>query len=223
MTDATLDAPVKAPTFHPISASRKIKNRVAESAVRGGVPDRDGAVGLGALHRHCTGVPGDDLVDVVEQVARRGAARGVRRRRLPRDLRHDHPGRDRSGAGGAARRHGGRLSGRVRPRVVCEDDDLHGRHPRRRAVDRGRAVHLRAVDRHHGLPAERLRGVAGTGVADASRRGAQHRRDAQARPRRAARSVATRWAFPNGRPSRGSSCRPHCPESSAASCWRWPG
>ena len=30
MTHATLDNPVKAPTFHPISASRKIKNRVAE-------------------------------------------------------------------------------------------------------------------------------------------------------------------------------------------------
>ena len=31
MTEATLDAPVKAPAFHQISASRKIKNRVAES------------------------------------------------------------------------------------------------------------------------------------------------------------------------------------------------
>ena len=30
MTEATLDAPVKAPAFHQISASRKIKNRVAE-------------------------------------------------------------------------------------------------------------------------------------------------------------------------------------------------
>jgi phosphate transport system permease protein len=30
MTEATLDAPVKAPTFHQISTSRKIKNRVAE-------------------------------------------------------------------------------------------------------------------------------------------------------------------------------------------------
>ena len=29
MTEATLDAPVKGPTFHPISTSRKIKNRVA--------------------------------------------------------------------------------------------------------------------------------------------------------------------------------------------------
>lgn len=31
MTEATLEAPVKAPAFHQISASRKIKNRVAES------------------------------------------------------------------------------------------------------------------------------------------------------------------------------------------------
>ena len=46
-----LDMPVKGPTFHPISASRKIKNRVASGAVRGGVPHRDGAVGLAALHR----------------------------------------------------------------------------------------------------------------------------------------------------------------------------
>ena len=30
MTEATLDAPVKAPAFHQISVSRKIKNRVAE-------------------------------------------------------------------------------------------------------------------------------------------------------------------------------------------------
>jgi phosphate transport system permease protein len=31
MTDATLDYPVKAPTFHAISTSRKLKNRVAET------------------------------------------------------------------------------------------------------------------------------------------------------------------------------------------------
>lgn len=31
MTGATLDAPVKGPTFHPISASRKVKNRLAET------------------------------------------------------------------------------------------------------------------------------------------------------------------------------------------------
>ncbi len=31
MTQATLDNPVKGPTFHPISASRKIKNRLAET------------------------------------------------------------------------------------------------------------------------------------------------------------------------------------------------
>jgi phosphate transport system permease protein len=31
MTGATLDAPVKGPTFHPISASRKVKNRLAEA------------------------------------------------------------------------------------------------------------------------------------------------------------------------------------------------
>lgn len=30
MTETTIDAPVKGPTFHPISASRKVKNRVAE-------------------------------------------------------------------------------------------------------------------------------------------------------------------------------------------------
>ena len=37
------------------------------------------------------------------------------------------------------------------------------------------------------------------------------------------REASYAWAFRSGRPSHGSSCPPHCPASSAASCWRWHG
>ena len=78
------------------------------------------------------------------------------RRRLPRDLRHARPGWYRGGLAVPLGVLVGHLPGRVRRRDrLAQADHLHGRHPRRRAVDRGRAVHLRAVDRHVGLPAER--------------------------------------------------------------------
>ena len=189
MTQTVLDSAVKGPTFHPISSSRKIKNSVATvlfwaSFVIAMVP----------------------LVWVLYTVVERGfRAMHLCRRggtsRWPACCPSSSPA-------ASTTRSTARSPGRDRRACLrcrwaswrpstwsntaadgSHDDDLHGRHPRRCAVDRGRAVHLRLVDRDNGFPAERLRRLVGTGVADAPGRGAQHRGDAQAGSRRAARSV----------------------------------
>ena len=193
MTDTTLETPVKGPTFHPISANRKLKNRFAET--------------LFAASFLIAMVP---LVWVLYTVVERGfravassawwsrslagvLPEQVRRRCVPRHIRHDHSGCDRRVACSSPRHHGGGLPGGVRPRVVRTDDDIHGRHPGWRAVDRGGTVHLRAVDRHDGLRAERLRGIPGFGSVDAPGRGAKHRRDAQTGSRRATGGLVCAW------------------------------
>ena len=170
-----------------------------------------------------TGVQGGHLVDLVEQVAGRGATRRVRRRRLPRDLRHDHPGRHRGGCW--------RCRWALWPRSTWSSTAAGGSRGPRHSWSTSWPVCRRSWRRcsssrcgsRHGLPAERLRGVAGVGAVDASGRGAQHRRDAQAGSRRTARSLVRAGHSEMEDHRRGSSCPPRCPASSAASCWRWRG
>ncbi len=147
MTHTTLDAPVKGPTFHPISTSRKIKNRVAAMLFGASFADRDGAAGLAALHRLGARVPRDHIVDVVDQVAGGRSTGAVHRRSY-----HAIYGTSSKPLIAAVLAvplgimaavylvEYGRGSVRARHHI-------HGRHPGRRAVDRCGAVHLRAVDR----------------------------------------------------------------------------
>ena len=77
----------------------------------------------------------------------------------------------------------GDLPGRVRRRHPArQGHHVHGRHPHRCPVDRGGAVHLRAVGGDARIPTLGLRGVAGPGAADDPGHRAVHRGDAADRP-----------------------------------------
>ena len=177
--------------FTRSALSRKIKNSVATSPVRGGVRDRAWCRWYGcSTPWSSAGFKAIISSDVVDQVAGRGATGAVRRRRVPRDLRDDRPGGDRGGAGGAAGHLGGDLPGRVRPRPVRARSttfmvDILAGVPSIVAALFIFALWIATI----GLPAERVRGVAGAGAADAAGRGAQHRGNAQAGSRRTARGV----------------------------------
>ena len=207
---ATLDQAVKAPTFHPVSTSRKLKNGLATT--------------LFTLSFAIAMIP---LVWVIYTVMAKGigavtsstwwsnSQAGVLpeegRRCVPRDLRHAAAGRHRRGALGSLGRHGRDVSGRVRSGPVRQDHYVHGRHPRRGALDRGRALHLRAVDCDAGIRAVRLRRFAGIGVADAPRRRTQHRGDAAARTDEL-REASYALGIPKWKTILRSSCPPHCRE-----------
>ena len=139
--------PVKAPTFHPIGASRKLKNNIATtlftaSFVVAMIPLVWLLYTVLAQGHHR-----DHLLDVVEPLACRRAAGAVRRRCVPRDLRH---ARSRPSIAAVLSVPLGVMAAvylvEYGQRPIRQGDDVHGRHPRRCAVDRGRAVHLRAVD-----------------------------------------------------------------------------
>ena len=118
--------------------------------------DRAGAAGLGAYSVVAKGIGAvtSSTWWFNSQAGMTAFAAG--RRRLPRDRRHPAAGlglRRHLDPDRRVRRH---LSGRVRRRhATGQDHHLHGGHPHRCAVDRGGAVHLRAVGRDAGLPAFR--------------------------------------------------------------------
>ena len=121
---------------------------------------------LGAVHRHREGLARGHQDWMVDPLAAGCATRILRRRDLPCPLRHSGTGRHRRYPRDPARDHGRHLPRRVRPRTVGEGDHIHGRRARGRALDRGRTVHLCAVDRNPGIPTEPVRGITGFGAAD---------------------------------------------------------
>ncbi len=145
MMSATLDQPVKGPTFHPISPGRKIKNRVASS-----------------LFLIAFGIAVVPLVWVLWMVIERGwyavtrsgwwthslqggsPPRTIRRRRLPRDLRVTRPGGRCRRRCRAARIDGRGLLGGIRHGRTGESHYVHGGRLGRRTVDRCCAVHFSA-------------------------------------------------------------------------------
>ena len=222
MTEATLDTPVKAPTFTrsaPGARSRIASPKVLFTVV----PDCGGAAGVAALHSHRAGFTAI-MSSTWWTKSLAGVLPGaVRRRRLPRDLRHDRPGVDRGGDRRATGRDGGRLPGRVRPGPVRQGDDVHGRHSGRRAVDRGRAVHLALWIATLGFQQSAFAVSLALVLLMLPVVVRNTEEMLQAGSRRTPRSVL-RAGHPEMEDHRcGSSCPPRCPASSAASCWRWPG
>ena len=212
--------------FHRVSWRRRIREQVATAAGGTVAADRAGAAGLGALVVVSQGLQGAVTSDgVVDPLASRHDC-------IPRLRR---------------RRSITRIVGTVLQGLVCaadlrpaglmvaiylveygggstlaQDHHLHGGHPDRGAVDRCGAVHLRAVDRHAGLPGSQfavslalvllMLPVIVRTTEEMLRLVPDELREA-----------VTHWASRSGRRSRGSSSRRRCPASSAGYCWRSPG
>ena len=201
MTATTLDQPATPPAFQQVSAARKFKNSLATMLVLAVVPDRRRPAGVGAGHRDRQAASSVITAQLVDAVLQGVPARRVRRRRVPRDHRHAccRPGL--RGHRGADRHAGRDLPRRVRPRAARQGHHVHGRHPLRCPVDRGRAVHLRAVDHHvRARPAARSP-CRCPGAADDPGGRAVHRGDAADRPGRAARGLLRAGRARSGRRS----------------------